>query len=61
MKTGKTAGTHEITAELFRAIGQLGIKWLKGLLNKLWSEEVIPEDWKRRTMIPIYTREKETS
>ena len=54
MKTDKAFGPSEITLELFRAIGHPGIKRLKGLLNKLWLEEVIPEDWKRSTMIPIY-------
>ena len=54
MKKAKAAGPSEVSSEMFLALGQEGIEWLTKFLNRLWTDEVIPEDWKQSTMLPIY-------
>ncbi|XP_063585431.1 uncharacterized protein LOC134762820 [Penaeus indicus] len=54
MKNSKAPGLSEITAEHLKILDEEGIKWITELLNKIWSEEIIPEDWTKSKLMTIY-------
>jgi hypothetical protein len=45
-----------IPAELLKVGGQEGIIALHRIINKVWEEEKIPEDWERRLICPIFKK-----
>ena len=51
---GKATGPSGIGAEMFKALGEEGTEWLHGLLNKIWKDELIPSEWKRSVMVPLF-------
>ena len=53
MKLGKAGGPKELTSDMLFALGDEGVDCLTELLNKVWKEEEIPDDWKHSTLIPI--------
>lgn len=60
MKNGKAAGEDGIVAELLKEMGAEGIRQLLNLLNKCWREGVIPVEWSRSTICPIYKKGDKT-
>ncbi|KAI5735287.1 hypothetical protein M8J77_016627 [Diaphorina citri] len=54
MKNGKSEGVDQIPVEVWKSLGEEGIDILLDLMNKLWNQEVIPDDWKRSMIVPIY-------
>ena len=54
MKKGKATGLTGIVTEMFQLLGKEGIKWMTELLNKVLEDEVIPEDWQKSILVPIY-------
>jgi hypothetical protein len=53
-KLNKAPGDN-IPAELLKA-GQEGIIALHRIINKVWEEEKIPEDWERSIICPIFKK-----
>ena len=53
MKCGKAAGPDEVTFEIVLAIGE-GIKWLHRILQVTWKEKLIPHDWRKSILVPIF-------
>ena len=54
MKKGKATDPTGIVTEMFQLLGKEGIKWMTELLNKVLEDEVIPEDWQKSILVPIY-------
>ncbi|KAL1462186.1 hypothetical protein WDU94_014046 [Cyamophila willieti] len=53
LKTGKAAGEDKIPAEVLKAGGEeLNMK-ICNLIQKIWSSEKIPDDWKNAVVCPI--------
>ena len=46
LKHGKAAGCDNIPPEAWKEGGMVSAKVLHSLLNKIWNEEDIPQDWK---------------
>ena len=46
-----------MTSDMLLAPGDEGVDWLTELLNKVWKEEEIPDDWKHSTLVPIFKGE----
>ena len=54
MKKGKTAGPDELPVEVWKCMGEMEIKVLTKLFNRLLMDERMPEEWRRSVLIPIY-------
>jgi hypothetical protein len=54
MKKGKGAGYFNIVVETIQAACEVGINRLTDLCNWVVKEQMMPEDWKRSIMVPIF-------
>ena len=54
MKKGKAVGPDELPVEVWKCMGEMDIKFLTRLFNKLLIGERMPEEWRRSVLIPIY-------
>ena len=54
MKKGKAVGPDELAVEIWKCMGEMGIKFLTRLFNRLLMGEQMPEEWRRSVLIPIY-------
>ena len=54
MKKGKAVGPDELPVEVWKYMGEMGIKFLTRLFNRLLVGERMPEEWIRSVLIPIY-------
>ena len=53
LKTGKAAGPDGIPPEALKADTQTSTEMLYPLLNKVWEQEQVPEDWKKGHMVKL--------
>ena len=51
LKNGKATGCDDISAEMIKASGELGISLLHKLIVKIWQTGEWPEDWRRAVLI----------
>lgn len=56
MKTGKAAGIDEISVEMIKAAGPIGLQWLYRLLRCIWTRKCVPEEWGKGIIIPIFKK-----
>ena len=54
MKNGKAAGPDKIPVEVWKSLGEEGIDILWDLMQKIYSQEKMPEEWRGSIIIPIY-------
>ena len=54
MKSKKAVGPDNIPIEVWRCLGQSGLRWLTDLFNKIWRSNTMPEGWRSITIVPIY-------
>ena len=54
MKKDKTVGPDELLVEVWKCMGEMGIKFLTRMFNRLLMGERMPEEWSRSVLIPIY-------
>ena len=54
MKKDKAVGPDELPVEVWKCMGEMGIKILTRLFNRLLMGERMPEEWRRSVLIPIY-------
>ena len=53
LKNGKAAGCDNIPPEATKAGGDTSEEVLLGLCNRIWSEEKIPEEWRKGLLIKL--------
>ena len=53
LKNGKASGCDNIPPEAWREGGMVSAKVLHSLLNKIWNEEDIPQDWKVGLLVKL--------
>jgi hypothetical protein len=46
MKSGKAVGPSGIAAEMLKAAGEDGVRWVTNICNAIVKEGRIPDDWK---------------
>ena len=54
MKQGKAVGPDELPIEVWKCMGEMGIKFLTRLFNRLLVDERMPEEWRKSVLIQIY-------
>jgi hypothetical protein len=54
MKNSKAAGPTGVVAEMVKAGGDAGAKWVTDVCNLVVKEGKIPEDWSRSLMMNVY-------
>ena len=54
MKVGKAAGPSGVVAEMLKASGEAGARWVTDLCNSIVTEEKIPDDWRKSWLISMY-------
>ena len=54
MKNGKAPGVDKITTEMVKNMGRVGKEELRKLLNTVWQEGRVPEEWEVAMIVPIY-------
>ena len=54
MKKGKAVGPDELPVEVWKCMGEMGIKFLTRLFNRLLMSERMPEEWRGSVLIPNY-------
>ena len=52
MKKGRAIGPDELPVEVWKCMGEMGIKFWTRLLNRLLMGERMPEEWRRSVLIP---------
>ena len=54
LKDGKAPGNCGVFAEMLKAGGEAALRGLHALICSVWSSGVIPTDWKRGIVVPIW-------
>ncbi|KAL5153826.1 LINE-1 retrotransposable element ORF2 protein [Glycine soja] len=54
MSNGKAVGPDNIPIEVWKTLGDRGLKWLTELFNEIMRSKHMPEEWRRSTLVPIY-------
>ena len=57
---GKAAGPDELPLEIWKCMGEMRIKFLTRLFNRLSMGDRMPEEWRRSVLIPIYKNKGNT-
>ena len=61
LKLDKAAGIDDISAEEIKAACEdRGLKMMHSLCKTIWETEVIPEDWKKAVIVPIFKKKDKT-
>ena len=53
---GKSAGIDNIPAELIKAVGNIVIKILLDICNKIWETVIWPSDWTKAMIISLHKK-----
>ncbi|XP_044760185.1 uncharacterized protein LOC123317645 [Coccinella septempunctata] len=56
LKNGKAPGCDKITSEIIKNLGNNGLENLLRISERVWKEEIIPEDWQTALIVPIYKK-----
>ena len=54
MKTGKAVGPSEVSTEMIAASGEVGIRVMIELCQRLLDGKGMPEEWKTSVVMPIF-------
>lgn len=56
LKNNKAAGICGLSAELLKYAGPVMLLFLHTLFSTIWQTEIIPEDWRKGVIIPLWKR-----
>ena len=54
MKLGKAAGPSGVVADMLKAAGEDGTRWMTELCNAVVRDGKIPKDWSRSWLVNVY-------
>ncbi|KAK3517657.1 hypothetical protein QTP70_014902, partial [Hemibagrus guttatus] len=54
MKSGKAVGPDDIPVEVWKCLGEAAVEFLASLFNRALESERMPEEWRRRVLVPIF-------
>jgi len=52
----KSSGIDQIPAEMIKIRGKKNHSEIHKLVNSIWNEKELPEDWKESVILPIYKK-----
>ena len=61
IKNGKVVGPDELPVEVWKCMGEMGIKFLTKLFNRLFVGERMPDEWRKSVLIPTYKTKKDST
>jgi len=53
MTNGKVEGPDQIPVEVWKCLGEEGLKWLAKLFNVIFRTAKMPREWRFSTIIPL--------
>ena len=53
LRIGKVAGVDSIPPEAIRVGGEVSMEALHSLLNKIWRQEEIPDEWRKGLLVKL--------
>jgi hypothetical protein len=53
LKNGKSGGVNNIPPEVIKAMDNIAVNALHHLINRIWNEEQIPDDWQKRLLVKL--------
>ena len=53
-KNGKAVGPDDLPVEAWRNIGEMAVKFLTRLFNKILTSKEMPGEWTRSVLVPIF-------
>jgi len=56
MKGSKAMGPDGIPIEVWRCLGDRAIVWLTKLFNLIFRSNMMPEEWRRNILVPIFKK-----
>jgi hypothetical protein len=59
-KKYKSPGSDQIPAELIKARGEMLLSAIHKLINSIWNEEQLPDQWKESIIVPVYKKGDKT-
>ena len=54
---GKSAGPDKIVSEMLKHVDECVIDFFVQTFNKLYDDEIFPEEWSRSIMLPFHQKE----
>ena len=54
LKIGKAAGPTGVLSEMMKTAGGFGSRWMTDLINNIFKEGCIPDDWRKSILVPVY-------
>jgi hypothetical protein len=60
LKSYKSPGTDQISAELVKAWGEILRSEIHKLICSIWNQEELPQQWKESISIPIHKKGNKT-
>ena len=60
LKNGEAPEGFGICAEMLKTEGAAALLWLHTLLCSIWNTELIPTDWRRGAVVPIWKGKSDT-
>jgi hypothetical protein len=60
LKKYKSPGSDQIPAELIQAGGEILLSEIHKLINAVWCEEELPDQWKESITVPVHKKGDKT-
>jgi len=56
LKSFKAAGPDGIVAEVLKAGGEPVVEWIWRILQKVWNQEQIIDEWRTSIIVPLFKK-----
>jgi len=53
LKNGKSRGVDNIPPEVIKAMDNISVNALHHIINRIWNEEQIPDDWRKELLVKL--------
>jgi len=60
MKVGKAVGPDNIPVEVWKSLGEEGLKWLMNLFNVIFESATMRQEWIHSILLPLYKSKRDT-